>query len=93
LGPSNIVVNPDGCSIGLIDWELAGFVPRHWIRTKFHVCSRLDLSFDEKGILLGEDLQDVRVEWRKRVGRQLGRDGFPEVIDQWVALEMARIVR
>ncbi len=73
LGPGNIIVN-DG-SIGIIDWETAGFVPKEWIRTKFCISSGLDLPGDD---------QESRVDWRRRVQRKLGGEGFPEVADQWV---------
>jgi hypothetical protein len=73
LGPGNIIVN-DG-SIGIIDWETAGFVPKEWIRTKFCISSGLDLP--------GGD-QESRVDWRRRIQRQLGGEGFPEIADQWM---------
>ena len=28
LGPGNIIVNPEKRRLGIIDWEIAGFVPR-----------------------------------------------------------------
>ena len=48
LGPVNIIVDSATESIGLIDWEIAGFVPRDWIRTKFHCYSGHDLEFEDK---------------------------------------------
>ncbi|KAI1496124.1 kinase-like domain-containing protein [Biscogniauxia marginata] len=73
LGPGNIIVNPAEGSIGIIDWETAGFVPKEWIRTKFCVSSGMDLP--------GID-QDSRVDWRRRVQRQLAKEGFPEITKQ-----------
>ncbi|KAB5513461.1 kinase-like domain-containing protein [Coniochaeta sp. 2T2.1] len=35
LGPGNVIVDPAKDSIGIIDWELAGYVPREWVKTKF----------------------------------------------------------
>jgi hypothetical protein len=26
----------------MIDWETAGYVPREWVRTKFHLSSGMD---------------------------------------------------
>ncbi|MCJ1386828.1 hypothetical protein MMC17_009956 [Xylographa soralifera] len=75
LGPGNIIVNPAEGSIGIIDWETAGFVPKEWIRTKFRLSSGLDLPGDD---------HDSRGEWRGRVQRQLGGEGFPEIVDQWM---------
>ncbi|OAR02686.1 hypothetical protein LLEC1_00700 [Akanthomyces lecanii] len=42
LGPSNILVDLENYSIGVIDWEIAGFVPIEWMRTKFRVSSGLE---------------------------------------------------
>lgn len=76
LGPGNIIVNLAEGTIGIIDWETAGFVPREWIRTKFCISSGLDL--------LGGDHKS-RVDWRKRVQRQLEKQGFPEITDQYMS--------
>ena len=75
LGPGNIIVNPEKGSIGIIDWETAGFVPKEWIRTKFCVSSGMDLPDGD---------QESRVDWRRRVQRQLGKEGFPEITDRWM---------
>ena len=76
LGPGNIIVNLEEGSLGIIDWETAGFVPAEWIRTKFCVASGMDLP--------GGD-EDSRVDWRRRVQRQLGKKGFLEIAEQWIA--------
>lgn len=75
LGPGNIIVDfiGDQLAIGLIDWECAGFVPREWIRTKFCVCSGMDLP------------EGCQTDWRRRVQRKLGEKGFPEIADAWMA--------
>ncbi|MCJ1407396.1 hypothetical protein MMC19_001467 [Ptychographa xylographoides] len=75
LGPGNIIVDPDNRSIGIIDWETAGFVPKEWIRTKFRISGGMDLPDGD---------QESRVEWRRRVQRQLGDMGFLEIADQWM---------
>jgi hypothetical protein len=75
LGPGNIIVNLADRSIGIIDWETAGFVPREWIRTKFRVSGGMDLP--------GSD-QELRVDWRKRVQRRLEEEGFPDIADRWM---------
>lgn len=74
LGPGNIIVS--GRSIGIIDWETAGFVPKEWIGTKFRVSSGMDLPNSD---------QDARVDWRRRVQRQLEKEGFAEIALQWMA--------
>ncbi|MBI0320629.1 phosphotransferase, partial [Streptomyces javensis] len=45
LAPGNILVEeiPETGDVGIIDWEVAGFFPRGWIRTKFRISSGLDL--------------------------------------------------
>lgn len=75
LGPGNIIVNPEERSIGIIDWETAGFVPKEWIRTKFCISSGMDLPGDD---------QESRVDWRRRVQRQLEKEGFSEIAEQWM---------
>jgi hypothetical protein len=74
LGPGNIIILADG-SVGIIDWETAGFVPREWIRTKFRVSGGMDLPGDD---------QESRVDWRRRVQRQLEADGFLDIADRWM---------
>ncbi len=74
LGPGNILVA--GQSIGIIDWEMAGFVPKEWIRTNFCVQGGMDLPYDE---------EELRVDWRRRVQRQLQKDGFTEIADKWIS--------
>lgn len=75
LGPGKIIVESANGSIGIIDWETAGFVPKEWIRTKFCISSGMDLPDGD---------EESRVDWRRRVQRQLEREGFPEVADQWM---------
>ncbi len=75
LGPGNIIVSLAEGSIGIIDWETAGFVPKEWIRTKFCVSSGMDLP---------EGDQDSRVDWRRRVQRELEKEGFPEIAERWM---------
>ena len=75
LGPGNIIVNLADWSIGIIDWEMAGFVPREWIRTKFRVSGGMDLP--------GSD-QELRVDWRRRIQKRLGEEGFADVAERWI---------
>lgn len=74
LGPGNIIVNLENGSIGIIDWETAGFVPKEWIRTKFCISGGMDLPYGD---------QESKYDWRKRVLRQLGEEGFPEIANRW----------
>ena len=83
LGPTNIIVD-DGDRVTVIDWEMAGYVPREWVRTKFAVCGVLGVErvHREPG---GEG--PVRVErsgeYPVRVERRLGEMGFPEVTEAY----------
>lgn len=78
LGPTNIIV--DGDRVTVIDWEMAGYVPLEWVRTKFAICGVLGVEhvYREPG---GEG--PVRVErsgeYPARVEKRLGEMGFPEV--------------
>ncbi|AEO60408.1 hypothetical protein MYCTH_2120439 [Thermothelomyces thermophilus ATCC 42464] len=75
LGPGNIIIDPGERSFGVVDWEMAGFVPREWIRTKVRVSSGLDLHGDD---------DESRQDWRRRLQGRLGQDGFPEIADRWM---------
>nr|POF14349.1 hypothetical protein CFP56_03373 [Quercus suber] len=73
LGPGNIIVDLSTRSLGIIDWECAGFVPRQWIRTKFRLCAGMDL--DDPGFTH---------EWRLRMKIRLGEEGFTDVATTWM---------
>ncbi|KIH87261.1 hypothetical protein SPBR_05173 [Sporothrix brasiliensis 5110] len=77
LGPTNVLVDVnDGCQIGIVDWEVVGFVPKTWIRTKFCVCGAMNFNFANGDAERGK-------EWRQRVQLRLADAGFPEVGDAW----------
>ena len=77
MGPTNLIIDlTQGCRVGVIDWEMTGFVPIGWVRTKFCVCWAMDFDF------AGDDEERSR-DWRQRVQIRLGREGFPEVADAW----------
>jgi hypothetical protein len=67
-GPGNILSDVDTNMMSVIDFECVGYVPDDIIRTKFRICSGLDLSccrFDD----------DARTNWRVGVQRRLGKLG------------------
>ncbi|KAI9052601.1 hypothetical protein LZ554_003944 [Drepanopeziza brunnea f. sp. 'monogermtubi'] len=76
LGPGNVLIDTATNSIGIIDWETAGFVPKEWIRTKFRISGGMDFGV--------KDLSS-RTDWRSRVQRQLEKEGFPDIAEQWMA--------
>ncbi|CAG8948057.1 unnamed protein product [Penicillium salamii] len=77
LAPGNIMVEdiPETGSVGIIDWEVAGFFPRGWIRTKFRVSSGLDLP----------DSVTDPVEWRSGVQKLLEAHGFEDYSSQFIS--------
>jgi hypothetical protein len=87
LGPHNILINAgEPGAVGIIDWEIAGFVPLAWVRTKFSVSWGLDFAWPE---VHGDD-PSLR-EWRERVERQFGDEGYPEVKAAWKQWFMERV--
>jgi len=76
MGPTNIIVDlTKGCKVGLVDWEVTGFVPKEWIRTKFCVCWAMDFNISD------DDVKSK--DWRQRVQLQLAQEDFPEVAEAW----------
>lgn len=45
LGPTNILVDISTGSLDIIDWELAGYVPIEWVRTKFRISAGMDFNY------------------------------------------------
>ncbi|OAQ69813.1 protein kinase-like protein [Pochonia chlamydosporia 170] len=74
LGPTNLLVDPTTGSIGIVDWELAGYVPMEWVRTKFRLSAGMDFSH-------GED--DYKRSWRRSVAQRLDKMGYMDVVDAW----------
>ncbi|KFY37316.1 hypothetical protein V495_07244 [Pseudogymnoascus sp. VKM F-4514 (FW-929)] len=77
LGPTNIIVEdePNSGRVGIIDFEIAGYFPRSWIRSKFRISGGMDLS---------RSASDEPHWWRAEVQRALGADAFEDVVDAWV---------
>jgi predicted unusual protein kinase regulating ubiquinone biosynthesis (AarF/ABC1/UbiB family) len=55
LRPTNMIVEdqPNSGKIGIIDFEISGYFPRDWIRTKFRLSSGMNLSASASNILTG----------------------------------------
>ncbi|KAJ5971630.1 uncharacterized protein N7479_001548 [Penicillium vulpinum] len=79
LGPGNIIVEdvPKDGTIGIIDWEIAGYVPRGWIRTKFRLISGLDLPNPGAG--------EETHWWRSEVQKLLEKRGFEDHSADWAS--------
>ena len=63
-----------GHVFGIIDFEIAGYFPRSWIRTKLRISSGMDLS---------HSVTDDPSWWRREVQRALGANGFDDVRKAW----------
>jgi len=77
LGPGNIIVDLERDTMGIIDFEDVGYVPKAWIRTKF----RVSAGHDFNDIPWGDE---ARHEWRVRVQRALGEEGFPDAAESYM---------
>ncbi|KAI4869462.1 kinase-like domain-containing protein [Hypoxylon rubiginosum] len=76
LGPTNVLL--DGDQIAVIDWDLAGYCPVEWVRTKFAVCRALDVES-----VTGDAGVKTDGEYRLLVERKLGDMGFPDVTEAY----------
>ncbi|KAI0392052.1 kinase-like domain-containing protein [Xylariaceae sp. FL0594] len=84
LGPTNILV--DGDDITVIDWDLAGYYPLQWLRTKFAICHAL---CPERGEL---ETHELDYAYATTIEKKLEDMGFPEVTAAWKELYEARLV-
>lgn len=82
LGPTNIIVSGD--FIAVIDFELAGYSPLAWVRTKFAVCGALQVE------RVGGAGVEHCGEYQVRVERKLGGMGFPHVTEAYKRIHAAR---
>lgn len=78
LGPGNIIVetDPKQGTVGIIDWEAAGYFPRGWVRTKFRISSGMDLP---------TSVTDEPTWWRSEVQKLLGVNGFEDYSEAWTS--------
>lgn len=94
LGPTNIILG--GGRIVVIDWEMAGYAPLEWVRTKFAICGALNVERVTRPDVVRDGEPPVRIEhndeYRVRVEQRLGEMGFPEVTAAYQTLRDAREV-
>ncbi|PLB52034.1 hypothetical protein P170DRAFT_433910 [Aspergillus steynii IBT 23096] len=74
LGPTNLPVDPSTDSLGIIDWELAGYVPIEWVRAKFRLSAGMDFNYGD---------EDSKKDWRRRVAQHLEKMGYRDAVDAW----------
>lgn len=78
LGPSNIIVEeePRHGKLGIIDFEISGYFPRGWIRTKFRLSSGMNLSTSTPSC--------PATWWRSEVQKALKIRGFDDYSEAWM---------
>jgi predicted unusual protein kinase regulating ubiquinone biosynthesis (AarF/ABC1/UbiB family) len=78
MGPTNIIVEdePKTEALGVIDFEIAGYLPRDWVRTEFRVSSGMNLSDSD-------DPTWLRSEIQKLLGKEDFRD-FASAYMSWI---------
>lgn len=77
LGPGNVLLDVKTKNMSVIDFENVGYLPPEWIRTKYRVCSGLDLT------CYGDD-DEAKSDWRVRMQRSLEKHGWPEIAEKWM---------
>jgi hypothetical protein len=83
LGPIIIIVNAN--RIAVLDWEMAGYAPLEWVRTKFGICGALCVErVSSAGV-------ERNSEWPVRVEQKLGGMGLPEVAEAYIKRASQRI--
>lgn len=87
LGPTNVMI--EGDQVSIIDWDMAGYCPLEWIRTKFAICG---VMAAERVLKKGDGSLSVEIDhqYRKMIEQKLGEMGFPEVIDAYNKLHDLR---
>lgn len=80
LGPTNLLVNTSVGSLGIIDWELAGYIPIKWVRTKFRLSAGMDFNYRD---------EDSKKDWRYRVAQHLEKMGYHDIVDVWWKFQIA----
>ncbi|GAM88508.1 hypothetical protein ANO11243_065410 [Dothideomycetidae sp. 11243] len=83
LGPYNIIIDGSPEKVGIIDWEMAGYAPLAWIRTKFGVSWALEFDWRPDEDPTQPSTRRRQKEWRILMAQHLGEMGFPEVMDTW----------
>jgi hypothetical protein len=63
----------------VIDFERVGYVPDEWIRTKFRVCSSLDLS----DLSCYDHSNEAKTDLESRCAETLGELEWSEVAMEW----------
>ena len=71
LGPTNIIVEdePRSGEVAVVDFEISGFFPRSWVRTKFRLSPAMDFS---------PAAYSDPTYWRSEVQKTLGEHGFED---------------
>ena len=70
LGPTNILVDISTGSLGIIDWELAGYVPIEWVRTKPRISAGMDFDYGD---------EHSKKDRRRKVAQRSEKMGYNDV--------------
>lgn len=70
----NLVVDASICSLGIVYWEIAGYVPVEGVKTKFRLSAGMDFNYGD---------EDSKKDWRRRVAQRLEKMGYNDVMDAW----------
>jgi hypothetical protein len=68
MNPGNIIWDATTRTVGVIDWETAGFVPKEWIRTKVRKSGAMMLECTDGEV--------DRWEWARRFDESLEAERF-----------------
>ncbi|CAG7999862.1 unnamed protein product [Penicillium salamii] len=82
LGPTNILVDVATGSLGIIDWELAGYVPIEWVRTKFRISAVMDFDYGDEW---------SKKDWRRKVAQHLEKMGYNDFLDALFILHYVQL--
>lgn len=77
LGQGIILLDLMTKKMSVIDFENVGYLSAEWIRTKFRVCSGLDLTCDTID-------DEAKSDWRAGMQRSLEKYGWPEIAEKWM---------
>ncbi|OQE18020.1 hypothetical protein PENFLA_c022G08724 [Penicillium flavigenum] len=74
LGPTNLLVDVSTGSLSIIDWDLAGYVPIEWVRTKFRLSAGMDFDYGD---------EESKKDYRRKVAQHLEKMGYSDVVAAW----------
>ncbi|TLS25002.1 hypothetical protein PpBr36_06818 [Pyricularia pennisetigena] len=80
----------EGDQVSIIDWDMAGYCPLEWIRTKFAICGVMVAERVVGNEVDGSLSVERNHEYREMIEQKLGDMGFPEVTKAYIKMENMR---